>query len=360
MFIFQKLRFVILSVFILSIYSCKKDNPTPDPVPPTEKVEGLYILSEGSWGSSNASLSYYDFQTSILTHNVFKTANPSVVLGLGDVANDLSIYGSKMYIVVNNSNKVEITNAKDVKLLKTVAISQPRYVAFYQANAFVTSTDGYVHVIDTSSLSIVKKIKVGNNPEQLVVAGNKLYVANSGGYNAPNYDNTISVIDLSTQQETKKITVDINLKDLVADAQGDLYVSSLGDYGAKPNRLFVVDPRTETVKKKFDFGVSGIKIQGDFAYAYSFDFNTFTAQYIKINTVTDMVVTTNLLAGTGAAAISVPYGIAVDGINGDLYISDAKDFVSPGEVFCFDNKGELKWKKTVGVLPNGFAFLKTK
>lgn len=353
----KNLQFILIAILFLALHSCKKDNPNP--VNPTEKIEGMYILSEGAWGASNASLSFYDFQTNVLSTNVFKTANPSVVLGLGDVANDIDIYGSKMYIVVNNSNKIEVTDAKSVKVIKTININQPRFITFYKANAFITSNDGYVNVVDTASLSVVKKIKVGNNPEQLAIVGNKLYVANSGGYSAPNYDNTLSVIDLNTQQEIKKITVAINLRSVVADAQGDLYVTSLGDYGATPNRLYVIDTQTETIKKKFDFGASDIAMHGDFAFIYFYDFNTASAQYIKINTTTDAVVTTNFLAGNGAAAILTPYGISVNHITGDIFISDAKDFVSPGTIHCFDNKGESKWTKTVGVLPNRFAFLKS-
>ena len=98
--------------------------------------------------------------------------------------------------------------------------------------------DGYVARLDTASLEIEQKVKVGRNPEQLVVANNKLYVANSGGldYNTPvGYDKTVSVVDLVSFQETKKIEVVTNPVNLVTDNQGDVYLVSMGDYGAIPN-----------------------------------------------------------------------------------------------------------------------------
>ena len=85
---------------------------------------------------------------------------------------------------------------------------------------------GYVAKVDLNSLQVVDTCDVGYQPEEMVVVGNKLYVANSGGYRVPNYDNTVSVIDLNTFTEIKKITVGINLHRMAIDARGNIYVSS--------------------------------------------------------------------------------------------------------------------------------------
>ena len=84
---------------------------------------------------------------------------------------------------------------------------------------------------------------VGYQPEEMVIAGNKLYVANSGGYRVPNYDRTVSVIDLTTFTEIKKIDVAINLHRLELDRYGNIYVSSRGDYYDTPSKTFVIDSR---------------------------------------------------------------------------------------------------------------------
>lgn len=350
-------KLILIALAMMGLFqSCKKNVPDV-PYVPVDKIQGMYILSEGNWGASNASLSYYDFETNVLTNDVFKAANPQIVKGLGDVGNDIGIYGSKMYIVVNNSNKVEITDAKTVKSLKTVTLNQPRFIAFYKNNAYITSNDGFVAVIDTATLTLITTIKVGNNPEQLAVVGSKLYVANSGGYNAPNYDNTLSVIDLNTNQEISKITVAINLRNVIADNGGDLYVTSLGDYGAIPNKLFVIDTKTASVKKTFNIGASNIVMNGDSAYLYNYDWNTLSSSYILINTNSDEIVSTNFITGGGSAGILAPYGIGINNLNGDIFITDAKDYLSPGTINCFSRNGDLKWTKTAGSLPSRFAFL---
>ena len=66
--------------------------------------------------------------------------------------------------------------------------------------------------------------------EELEVLGEYLYVANSGGYMAPNYDNTVSVIEFEGFRQMQKIPVGINLHRIRADRHGRLWVTSRGDY----------------------------------------------------------------------------------------------------------------------------------
>lgn len=84
---------------------------------------------------------------------------------------------------------------------------------------------------------------MGYQPEEMVIVGNKLYVANSGGYRVPNYDNTVSVIDLETFKETKKITVAINLHRMRVDQNGLIYVTSRGDYYNVHSNTYVIKRR---------------------------------------------------------------------------------------------------------------------
>ena len=60
----------------------------------------------------------------------------------------------------------------------------PENIVAAGGNVFVSSTDGTVAVIDTTTLTITKFIKVGSNPAQMVVAGDNLYVSNTGGFSA--------------------------------------------------------------------------------------------------------------------------------------------------------------------------------
>src|SRR5699024_9377525 len=97
---------ILFSLIIAASFTgCSKtDSEGPASTLPPQQgkgIQGLYILCEGSFGASNASLDYYDFEGDTLYREVFKKANPQIVKGLGDIGNDVAIYGTKMYLVIN-------------------------------------------------------------------------------------------------------------------------------------------------------------------------------------------------------------------------------------------------------------------
>jgi hypothetical protein len=220
---------------------------------------------------------------------------------------------------------------------------------------------GFVAEIDTATLEITRKVIVGYQPEEMAVVDNKLYVANSGGYRAPDYDRTVSVIDLNTFKEIKKIDVAINLDRLKADNDGDIYVTSRGDYYNTPSRLFVIDTKTDAVKKQFDIPVSNLCISGDTAYVYGsvFSYNTgqWTITYNMVNVKTETVLNTNFITDGTDKSIRMPYGVAVNPATKEILVTDAKDYVSSGTLYCFDKTGKKKWSVTTGEIPAHIAFV---
>jgi len=353
--------------FLLAASACRKDKSfipeEQEQLPPqaVTEIKGFYLLNEANMGSNKASVDYYDFATGVYRRNIYNEANPEVTLGLGDVGNDIKIYGSKLYVVVNMSNKVEVLNASSAKKIGQIDIPNCRYITFYKNKAFVTAYDGYVSVIDTATLKQEKQITVGKQPEEMTVVGQKLYVANSGGYNYPNYERTVSVIDLNTLTELKRIDVAINLHRLKADQYGDLYVTSRGDYYDIPSNLYVIDTEKDVVKKTFNLAASNIAILNDVAYLYSVEWNYTSGSnkisYAKINVKDETILTTKFITDGTDQSISIPYGIAINPTNEDVYVTDAKDYVSPGTLYCFDKTGKKKFSVTTGDIPAHIVFL---
>ncbi|MDQ8006182.1 MAG: YncE family protein [Pedobacter sp.] len=357
--ILRRTGFLILLTALL--FSCRKDKVIPEPENITA-VSGLYVLNEGNWGSNKCDLDFYDFKNSTYKRDVYKAANPEVTLGLGDTGNDVKAYGSRLYIVVNGSNKLEVINVKTAKRIGKVDIPNCRNIAFYKNKAYVTSYNGYVAVIDTAALTIAAQINVGRQPEELVVVGDKLYVANSGGYTSTNYDRTVSVIDLTTGTKIKDIDVAINLHRLKADSYGDLYVSSRGDYDKIGSNLYVIDTKTDAVKKKFDIPAGNLAIHKDIAYVYSAEWSNSAGAYIitynKINVKDEVVLSGSFITDGTQANIMMPYGIAVDPASEDIFVTDAKDYVTPGKLHCYTSSGKLKWSVTTGDIPAQMVFVK--
>ncbi len=369
---------IIISLFSTIPLSCRKDNPvTPEekePLPPqiVTTIKGFYLLNEGNMNMNKASLDYYDYQSGIYRRNIYGQANPEATLGLGDVGNDIGIYGTKLYAVINNSNKVEVMDVKTTQRLKVINVKNCRYVTFAHGKTYVSAYDGetqiggvspngFVAEIDTATLSIVRTMQVGRQPEEMAVVGNKLYVANSGGYNPQNYEKTITVIDLNTFTKIKEILVAVNLHRLKVDAYGDLYVSSRGDYFNIPSKLFVIDTQIDSVKKVFDIPCSNLTIAGDTAYVIGseFSYTTFDwkISYSMINIKTESLLEESFLPKSISNMIKVPYGIAIDFISKYIYITDASDYVSPGKLYCIDKEGNIKFTVTTGDIPAHFAFV---
>lgn len=371
----QKAGYVLL--LLTAFMACRKGPqviPSTDtPVLPGDTVThalSFYLLNEGNMGSNKASLDFFDPVTGVYRKNIYNEVNPEVTKGLGDVGNDIKIYGGKLYCVINMSNKVEVLDARTTKRTGQVNINNCRYVTFHGNKAYVSSyqgfvgdpnsPEGFIAEIDTTTLQITRKVTVGRQPEEMAIVGNKLYIANSGGYNANNYERTLSVVDLASFREIKRIDVAINLHRVKADPYGDLYVTSRGDYISIPSKLFVIDTQTDRVKKTFNIAASNLCIHKDVAYIYSVEWNhqqqKNTITYAMLNVKDEKVLDTRFITDGTEKNIRIPYGIAVDPVTEDVYVTDAKNYVTPGTLYCFDKQGNKKWSVTTGDIPAHFAF----
>ena len=346
-----KFNYLFTAIALTTIFaSCHKDKVNPISTTPVVTRAGLYVLNQGIFGDNNSTLTFYNYATKQLTPDFYSSVNGGK---LGDTGNDIEIYGSKMYIVVNNSSQLDILNAKTGKLLKQITINQCRDVVFYKGNAFVTSYDGYVGLVDTASLTLGQKITVGRNPEQMVVVGTKMYVANSGGLSFGNPDNTVSVIDLTTLTESKKVTVIADPVSLAADTFGNVYVLSLGDFASIQPGMTIIDDVADVVKSQptvnLGFNIPIISL-GDFIYYVTAD-----NKIAVYNAKTQTAASANFI--TDGTAITTPFSLAADPISGEIFIGDAKDYASNGTLFVFDKTGKLEYSITTGISPGKVALV---
>ncbi len=348
----KHLAYYILTLLLLS--ACRQDvmivpMEKSDPGGKTQKgdIVGMYLLNEGNMGSNKSSLDYLDLSDSTAHYyrNIYSERNPSAVMSLGDVGNDCQIYGSRLWLVINCSNKVEVAHADDAVRIGKVDIPNCRYVSFKDGYAYVSSYVGSVYSgsssplgsvykVDTLSLQKVDSCTVGYQPEEMAIIGNRLYVANSGGYQGmtgQGYESTVSVIDLASMQEVDKIEVAPNL-------HGKMKVGG-----------------------HLDQSVSDLCIVGDSLYFYGSQWSevsmTNTVTYGIINVKTHQVVSTSLSDAPEISKIRMPYGIIVNPIHRDFYLMDAKNYVSSGELLHFLPDGTFDWKVKTGDIPAHAAFL---
>lgn len=311
---------------------------------------GAYILNTGNWYMNDASIQYLNKETGELSGDLYLAANGE---GLGDLGQDLCLYGSKLYTTVSNSSKVVVMD-KNCKALKTINLTDdsgapvsPRYMTAVGGNVYFTSYEGTVSRLDTVRLEVTGKVAVGANPEAITNTNGKLFV-NISGYGA---ENKVAVVDVATFTKERDIEVLLNpYTQCKVGADGYVYVVSNGNYAGSdkldPSEYIYgtmqrIDPKTYEVTSLCN--ATYIANNGDKMYILYSEYYLpeLTRAYIY-----------DLKTGVESnffdlTALSSPGSIDIDPVNGDVYVANAP-YGSTSDMYVYSKDGELKTKFSTG------------
>lgn len=228
-------------------------------------------------------------------------------------------------------------------------LSAPRYLEAHAGKVYATFFSGHVARIDTISLAIDGMTSVGRNPEKLVACGNRIFVANSGGLDYPNYDKTVSVVDISTMAEDMKIEVADNPQNILSATDGMLYLVSAGNYIDVPNTLQTINPLTLDVADISSVAnMSEICCLEGSLYGllseYDANWNQ-TITYKSYDTATGTAAQNWITDGTNVPS---PYKVFTAGTY--LCVSSS-DYVNNGDVYMFTASGTFHKKIPAGIGP---------
>lgn len=359
----------VIAIALGLFTACSDDNPTtpdgpetpelpdnpdnPDPQEPITK--GAYIINTGNWNENNGSIQWYDMQNGTISEDLFAKANG---YGIGD-AQDLCVYGSKIYITCTSSAKIEILNKKDFTIAKTLSLKNesnqpisPRYMTAAEGNVYFTAQDGTVSRLDTTSLSVNGKITIGGYPEALTNANGKLYV-NLSDYNYDGTGKQMAVIDIASFTKTKELEVVLNPYDTCLTGEdGKVYFISTGhSNGNPPSTLQCINPKTDEVTEICP--ASQIAINGHKIYLI------YAEYYLPANTkrisVYDME-TKETKEFISYSDISNPSFIAVDTISGDVFIGN-QPYSALNDIYIYGSDGAFKKKIETGYYTTGMRFV---
>ncbi len=355
------LGWLFSAAFLFTLTSCESDDQ-PVVVEVPEQTEGVFVLNRGNYGSNSSALTFFDTESKTVVSDVFASLNGRK---LGDSAEQLLVYGGKMYATVYGSYQIEVMDKKG-KSLKTItskntdnSFHQPRCMASGNGKVYVTFFDGYVGIVDTTSLEVTKIAPVGLNPEQLTLANNKIYVAVSEGLNYPNTGTKVAVLDATTLAEVTKIDVIKNPTEILSDSQGDVYVISLGDYGKTVNNtLQRIDKQTQKATALME--ATTMTIVNDVLYAIYSPYGVPVTNYIKYDCKSESVVTTNFLKDAIIYPEKAsPACLDVDPVTGNIYIG-VTDYKTNSDIYIFSPEGKQLNKFEAGSDPRVVAFISNK
>jgi YVTN family beta-propeller protein len=345
---------MVLSIlFLASCKKPKKEIPNPVQTSTTVTPKRVFILNEGNFGSGNASVSMYDLTANKLYNDLFSTTNGRPI---GDVLQSMTLVNNKAYFVLNNSNKIEITDPSPLTSFGTInGFSLPRYmVAVNSSKAYVSEyidysgANGRLSIIDLTTNTIKGSITVGVSPEHMLLLNDKVYVCNSS-------DTSVSVVNTATDMVVSKIKVPVGSESIVKDANGKLWVLCGGqiNYSNSANSiagaLVRIDPVTNTVEA-----------------TYTFSDNNGSPAHLEINGTKNVLYYfyKNAVYSQSISATSLPtapfinrdfYGLGVDSISNTVY-TGTYGFTSNQQVIRYSSTAVPLDSFTVGIGPNGFVF----
>ena len=345
----RKIGMFALAITVLS--SCKKDN-IDDIYVAGNYEDGYFVTNEGNFGTGNGSISFVD-EYGAVENDVFASINS---FALGDVVQSMNIIGSRAYILVNGSSKIEVASVDSMYSVATIDAVSPRYIAKVNDNkAYVTDWGiNGVQVIDLLTNTISSTIACGTGPEGITVANGFAYVCNVGGWGL---DNTVSVINTTTDAVETTLTVGDKPNSVVVDVNGAVWVLTGGftEYDDDWNVVSetagnLVKIVNNTIEETYAFALGNhpqdLVIDDAGTTLYYSDGSWSKAVYAF--DVNDTELPTTALIDKSF------YGLGVHG--GYVYGTDAVDFTQSGWSYKYTADGTIIDSVQVGIIPGGYCF----
>jgi len=107
-------RLIWVAGSLLVMQSCTWENPLFNNNSGYE--HGIFVTNEGAFGNSNGSVSYVGKDSATAVNHLFEMVNGRP---LGDVVQSMTVANDKGFIVVNNSQKVEVV---DIKTFQSIGV----------------------------------------------------------------------------------------------------------------------------------------------------------------------------------------------------------------------------------------------
>lgn len=237
---------IILLGLSLSLFfaSCSTADEPFEKIKDTPNFErGILFLNEGGYGHNNPSLGFINNSSDQVFLDIAKPK--------GDVAQSIAFKGDKAFVVMNNSNTIEIFNRYTLKYETSIStgLNQPRYISFVNNEIYVTNYGSQsVSVYNDTNYSLITDINIGHEVNHIITSNRKIYVEKA----AYGVGTEIAIIDPSS----KTVFNTLDLKNTAPDPIG---------------------------------GLQGLVAHGDFVYAITS--STERSDFYKINNIEDKIIT---------------------------------------------------------------------
>ena len=339
---------------ILSFLSCTKDKIGPQCISCQEEqiqitatlLSDLLIINEGNIGSGSGSISRYNPQTKRVNNNLFLQANGTPI---GNIAQSAFQIGTKAYVVINNSNKIEVIDINNFSSLHTITgFNSPRsFLPINQNTAYVTDLYANpIQIVNLNSNSITASIPLSGWTEDLLLHNDSVYVCDMTNDN-------LLIIDPNNNSLVDSIKVGESPNSIVIDKDSMIWIMCSGGFSSSNPKLIKFNPQTRTIETIFTFpniaeSPGNLKINATGDQLYFINSNIY-----KTSIYANSINTTPIITSNGNKF----YEIGISPITEEIFISDAIDYIQDGIIFRYSSSGNLIHQFKTGVIPGHFLFI---
>ena len=334
----------------MTLISCieKIDPVIIDPVISRVSANGFFIINEGNFGWGNGSLTYFSYDSLKTYSDIFKSVNKRP---LGDVPYSMMIHGDNIYIVVNNSEKIEVINRKSLESTATITgFISPRNLAVAGDNkAYVTSMySDSICILNLKENKISGYINIKHTSEAIIVNGQKAFIANWIG------GKKVFVVNTESDKVIDSVEVGIEPESMVADKMGTVWILCNGGW-TRENfaELVGIDQQTHAIKRRFIFPSktnSPLNLQAD----SDGDTLLFIDEGIKCMNINSSDLPASKLIDQED---NLFYKMGINPVNGNIVVTDALDYQQQGYFRIFNRKGVFISEYKAGIIPGNIFFM---
>lgn len=342
----MRLSSITFLLFVFLLFSCKTDEKKEITPVSNESGVDVIVLNEGNFGSGNASINWYNSSENKIYQHIFKSNNQG--RPIGDVVQSMQIIGDKGYIVVNNSQKIEVVNLSDFKSIGSIqGLTSPRYILpINESKAYVS--DLYadaISVVDLNNRVVVKTIPTNGWTEQMIRIEDSAYVCDLT-------NNQLLVLNLQTDSIIKRTQLIRQPGSMVKDKNNNLWVLCNGGFDEMIPRLYQINTSGDIIQV--------VNFDNINQYPSSLLINQNKDQLFYFNegiyrmSITDQSIPSQPFIEKNGRLF---YGMGFHPVSSELYVADAIDYQQRGKVYRFDLEGNEVATFQAGIIPSGFIFI---
>jgi DNA-binding beta-propeller fold protein YncE len=344
----KKLKNLIKLFIVIAIFSgCKRDRiPVPDikhAVIPPQKV---FVVCEGNFGWGNGAVSMVSLKDETVIEDNFKYVNNR---NLGDVVQSITLVNNNYFIVVNNSNKIEVVDTSSFKSVRIISgFQSPRYVLPLNENIGLVSElyANKLYKIDLKNLSILQEIEFRGWSEKMIKVDDKIFVSNI-------YSSKLYVLNENSLSITDSIEAGTFVNSLIVDKNKKLWILSRGDnLESRQGKLYRYNPQNLNKELELTFSLAAepkslcTNLAKDSLWFIHKNVYSMSINALTLPTEPVVYSLQNQLFN----------GLGIEPSNSNIWISDAKDYQRKGQVFKYNSKAVLLKTYPVGIIPSEFLF----